>query len=143
MNSGDGPIMETSHSQRATITNPSAQDLPGVTEIIAVFPNHCCHVAEMLGLGLAQAEGHRRFQFSFPIFLDSVRGHCGCCGKGAFHRVPLLVNHLGGAVDRVLTDFTPAPAGCVTCSFATASTGSPFSADSLRSSPSPAPRGQM
>jgi hypothetical protein len=73
MHALDRPIVKTCHTKRATITDALAQDLPGIPEIIAIFPDYPCHVAEMLGFGLTQPEGNRRFEFPLPIFLNAMR----------------------------------------------------------------------
>jgi hypothetical protein len=73
MHALDRPIVETSDTKRATITNALTQDFPGITEIIAIFPDYPGHVAEVLGFGLTQPEGNCGFEFSLPIFLNAMR----------------------------------------------------------------------
>jgi hypothetical protein len=62
-----------SDAERAAITNALAQDLPGISEIIAIFPDYPGHVAEVLRLGLTQPEGNCGFEFALPIFLNTMR----------------------------------------------------------------------
>ena len=75
MNALDGPVVKTGDAQSTAIADAAAHYLPGIREVIAVFPKHRSHVAKMFRLGLTQAERHNRFQFGLPIFLKLVRWH--------------------------------------------------------------------
>jgi hypothetical protein len=49
--------VEAGHAQRAPVAHPFAQHFPGVAQIVPVLPGDAEHVAEVFGLGSAQAEG--------------------------------------------------------------------------------------
>jgi hypothetical protein len=62
-------------TERATVANAAAQNLPGVGKIIAIFPNHLRHFAKVLGFFLTQAKWDGRFQPGLPVSLNLVGGH--------------------------------------------------------------------
>lgn len=75
MSAFDGPIVEASDAQGATIANAAAQNLPGVAEIVSILPNHIGHVAEVAWLAIEQPEGNEPPETADAIFLDVMRGH--------------------------------------------------------------------
>src|SRR5580765_5921917 len=75
MNARNRPVIKTSDTQSAAITNSLAQDFPRVRQIVAVPPGRFGHRAKMLRLGLSQPKRHYRFHSSLPVLLDFMRGH--------------------------------------------------------------------
>src|SRR5438067_2392233 len=75
MNAVNRPIVKPGHAERAAVADTLAQDFPGVTEIVAIFPCDLGHVAEMFGLGLAEAKGDGGLELVFERFFNAMCGH--------------------------------------------------------------------
>ena len=73
MRAGDGPVVQSSDAERAAIAHALGDDLPRVAEVVAVLPDDADHVAEMLGLGAANAEGQERLEPVREGSLDAMR----------------------------------------------------------------------
>src|ERR1700674_3839720 len=67
--------MEAGDPEGAAVAYSPAQDLPGITQVVAIPPGYGGHIAKVFGLGLSETEWHRRFQFGPPVFLELVRSH--------------------------------------------------------------------
>src|SRR5579859_469486 len=75
MHALDGPVVKTRDAQGAPIADSLAQHFPGVTQVIAIVPSHSSNVAEVLWLGLPQAEWHRCLKLRSPVFFKLMRSH--------------------------------------------------------------------
>src|SRR5207247_333629 len=74
MDSFDRPIVKSSYPQRAAIANSLTEHLPCITEVIAIFPSHPCHIPKMLWLGAAQTERDQRFALFWKLVRTRIHG---------------------------------------------------------------------
>src|SRR6185436_19442264 len=71
----DRPVVQARNPESAAVTDTLGNDLPGITKIVAVFPNDFRHIAEMLRLALANSEGNESPGARFAILLNLMGRH--------------------------------------------------------------------
>src|SRR5688572_2636722 len=72
MHAVESPIVQACHAQRTSVANALRQNLPRMSEIVAVLPRDHGQLREMLRFGLPQSEWNGGFQFIFPVSTDLV-----------------------------------------------------------------------